>query len=360
MSKFKDVQMSIRTQTEYTDSHRFRIWSAIVEDMDLLGMGYRAYHSHIFESFRKWEAQGFEFLNPKGGRLFLDALKADDIYGFLGRKKQLPKGPKRKLETSKIAVFDAFLTAKFPKLPGFIPPGELSLVHSQMANAFNGIIDDNTVKKDNISSILAALDGIFIHNPFFASDDLEIMIRHMGETGWGIPLFFVNSRPHSGFCIVHKVYLPIRSEYFENRVIDSNDWEFPCFPVARKPHPTRRMEIDSRNQNGKNSIEIWSGIGIVIPHNYSNPMATLECILKHRESGESDISRLLIESEYERCGDDFTIPSHATTELIHNRQGVFAFLKKRAHFDRIQKIRIHSSEFADAIFEIKDKLGYEV
>ena len=61
----------IRTRTDYHPSYRFRLWVALVEDMDLLGMEYRAYHSHISESFRAWEAQGTEFRNAKDKKLNL-------------------------------------------------------------------------------------------------------------------------------------------------------------------------------------------------------------------------------------------------------------------------------------------------
>ncbi len=354
-------EKTIRTRIDYSDAQRFQIWSAIIEDMDLLGKGYRAYHTHIFESFKKWEAQAIEFQNPKGKSLFLDALKADDLYGFIGRKNQLPKGPKRKLEASKIAVLDAFLKAKFPKISSLPPSGEPPVAHAQMADAFNGLLNQGDSKNHDLTRIVEALDGIFIHSPFFADEELERMVFHMGEPGWGFPLIMVNSRPRSSYCVVHKVFLPIRSEYFEKYAIDSDYWENDYHdPEDRDLAQKIRARIDTKNQNLNDEIEVWSGAGVVVPHDYANPMVTLECILKHRLSGEPDISSLLIPSDYEKLGDPFTMPENATTELPNGRQGVFGFGKSREHFDKVAPRRMFTSDFRDAIFDLKQKLGWEV
>lgn len=362
MSKVEKAEEGIETETAYTDAHRFRIWSAIVDDMDLLGKGYRAYHTHIFESFRKWEAQGIGFFNPRGKSLYLDALKADDLYGFLGRKEQLPKGPKRKIETSKVAVLDAFLRAKFPKLSVSQPSGEAPMALAQMAEAFYGLIGEDASNKKNLSSTVRALDGIFIHSPFFADDDLEMMVHHMGKPGWGFPLIIVNGRPQSGYCVVHKVFLPIRSEYFKAYAIDGEYWDAERdFNLEHADTaPSLRMKMDSKNKNGEIEMERWSGIGAVIQHTYDNPMVTLQCHLKCRSTGKTEISALLVESEYERFGDPFTMPENGRTELIHSRQGVFGFCNSREHFDRVAERTMYTEKFRDAMFETKEKLGWEV
>ncbi|NCO04093.1 MAG: hypothetical protein GW903_07885 [Alphaproteobacteria bacterium] len=362
MSKVKKAERRISTETEYTDAHRFRIWSSIVDDMDLLGKGYRAYHTHIFESFRKWEAQGIEFFNPKGKSLYLDALKADDLYGFLGRKEQLPTGPKRKIETSKVAVLDAFLRAKFPKLLVSNPSGEAPVAHAQMAEALYGLMGKSASNNESLCRTVKALDGVFIHSPFFPDQELERMVNHMGKPGWGIPLIIVNGRPHSGYCVIHKVFMPIRSEYFKNHTIDGEHWdsEDDYIPGIDDKIPTLRMRMDSKNKTGDIAMETWSGIGVVIPHDDGNPMVTLQCHLKCQSTCEIEVSALLVESDYERLGDPFTMPQVGRTELIHNRQGVFGFCSGREHFDVLTRRMIYTSHFRDAIFEAKEKLGWEV
>lgn len=76
---FGSTNEIIETRADYTQPYRFQLWVALVEDMSLLGMGYRAYYSHVFECFRSWQSQGISFVNHKGKPLFLDALNADDV-----------------------------------------------------------------------------------------------------------------------------------------------------------------------------------------------------------------------------------------------------------------------------------------
>ena len=106
---------SIITDTDYSPQYRFRLWIALVDDMDFLGMGYRAYHSHIMRSCQEFQKTGYEFLHPRGFELNLSQLMPDDLYGFLGKSSEHPTGPARNIKVNKFAVLDAFFKVKFPE-----------------------------------------------------------------------------------------------------------------------------------------------------------------------------------------------------------------------------------------------------
>ena len=87
-----------------------------------LNMGARAYISHIGRTLDALTESGYEFLTPSGGPVITSALTYDDLYGFLGRKKDKPSGPARDLTLPKFHVLDAYFygypyhPSKFPDL----------------------------------------------------------------------------------------------------------------------------------------------------------------------------------------------------------------------------------------------------
>lgn len=70
---------TIKADLAYDQPYRFKLWLAVVEDSATLGMGFRAYFSHIRSSLDLWEKSGLFFVNAKNQRLNLDVLKADDL-----------------------------------------------------------------------------------------------------------------------------------------------------------------------------------------------------------------------------------------------------------------------------------------
>lgn len=338
----------IKTRIEYSETFRFNLWLALLEDMDFLGKGYRAYHSHMFESFKKWHAQGVEFQNARGGTLNLDALKTDDLYGFLGKKNQLPKGPKRKIENKKIAVIDAFFQRKYPTSSASFESGVDPVEVASSITSFLSSTEGDEHSANFVQDTVESLDGVLIHNPNVA-DDLELMLRMGGKNEWGIPVFILNKGPNRQSLVVHKVVLVPQTRYFETYFLDDDDYQPTLFSRLQK-----LPEVDLAE------LEVWSGVGVVTPLNTFNPLVQVDCVLRERESKQSHVSSLQVHGKRDQDSGVFKTPLTARTSMDANRSGDFFFVKDLAAFDALVPQPVHTRAFIEDVFSLKRSLGQGV
>lgn len=348
MDKSYDEKEIIKTKIEYSESFRLRVWSVLTEDMELLGKGYRAYYTHIFENFRVWETSETEFQNARGGKLNLDALKADDLYGFLGKKNQPPEGPKRKIEVSKMAVLDAFFQKKYASTARSFESGSHPIEQASVLTSFFSREDD-TLPKGGIGTIVEALDGVFLQHLPFPDEEVAKMLDNVGTPAWGIPVFMINTSASNRFVVVHKAYLPLKEGYFKDHLWDDPDQS-----------PTLRTRLSRIEADEFSDAQIWSGIGNVLPLEFDNPVVALDCMLRDRADQQPHLTSLKIFGlDTRENGGLFTAPDTALTVLSGNRHGHFGFCKDLDFFETVKPKTVYTEKFINHVFELKKALGLE-
>lgn len=337
-------QKVIRTKTDYTESYRFRLWVALIDDMDLLGMGHRAYHSHIFESHRAWEAEGIKFLNAKDQNLNLDALSKDDIYGFLGKKDQAPTGPKRKIETAKFAVLDAFFQAKYPKLTAAF---DVDTPVVELISVLRTFLAPEMAPRGTPQErfeLHRSIDGIFFPRPRFSVADLRTAKKKGEPFARTIPTFIVNARMNH--CVVHKVEFPLRVSYLRT---DSSE---------RDTLETIRPWIE---RHAPEETKIYSGIGLLNSSEHQLGDPSLACILRDRVLYRPCLTTLQIQRFYEDEKDDpYWVTDGAIESSGDDWWRYFIFCKDPNNYAKMSEEVSYSADFINDVFKFKSKLGSEV
>jgi hypothetical protein len=339
-------QKIIRTRTDYSQPYRFRLWVALVEDMALLGMGYRAYCSHIFESYRAWKAQGIEFRNAKGGTLILDALTQDDLYGFLGKTEQAPIGPKRKIELSKFSVLDAFFQVKYPTLAASFEVDTPILELVSIFHAFFSKEITTNYSEQDLLELHESIDGIYFPKPRISIAELRRAMQN-GETyKRTIPIFIVNSGAGKRYCVVHRVEFPLHSNYLRVETSEQNMMSL-LRPWLERHKPSETV--------------IHSGIGLIAPSEFGSKNPSLACILRDRVLYRPCLTNLAILRT--DIGDidetEWVISGAIESSWQYSWMG-YRFCKSLGHYATMRTEVSYSADFINDIFEMKNQLGLEV
>lgn len=265
----------IKANLAYEQPYRFKLWLAAVEDSTSLGMEFRAYLSHIRSSLHIWEKSGTAFVNVKNERLNLDALKADDLWGFLGKREQQPQGPKRYIDPIKIAVLDVYIKKKYPTLAATLSKSTISPEVAAVLRSFFNRGLASEPEADTIgpwSGIYVSLDNLDAHSILSA--------RRRGE----IPRFFVRAvmfqpSEQAEFCIAHKVIMSFKFEYINNR---HNDFA------------NLQNFLHIANHYSTKDTVIYSGIALVAYGGITNYDVRLPLMLRDRTTYEPHSSQFYI------------------------------------------------------------------
>lgn len=151
----------IMTRSKYDDTERFRLWVTLSEDIRKTGTSYRSYHSRMIDALDVATKKGAEFVNPNGSKLNLQMLSQDDLYGFLGRAKDQPNGPGRKIADTKVRIIHAYLAYTFPTIISILSDREA--IHSiAMSNShfLNGFQKPDEIK--NFAAKAKRVKGIYV------------------------------------------------------------------------------------------------------------------------------------------------------------------------------------------------------
>lgn len=240
----------------YDSLYRYRLWRACNDDMNRLGMGYRAYRMHIDSTFDALLDGGYQFHNSLGKPLVFTALSPDDLYGFLGRKINAPKGPARELTLRKIQVLDAYFHAYYPTIArAFSSRNEFSALASVGTLFFaNPEVDDISEEQ------LAAISGAYVCNEVsFEAQINSAFPSTPSEDIFRIPVIFIIHPPERSFVMVHKLLLRPKNEYFlhdtrfwkiyvkAKQLVEEHKFELPEDTIAFQGigFPARRIDDDS-------------------------------------------------------------------------------------------------------------------
>lgn len=216
-----DKKEAIKAELSYDQPYRFKLWLAVVEDSTNLGMGFRAYLSHVRSSLAIWEQSDIVFVNSKNQSLNLDALKADDLWGFLGKKDEQPQGPKRHIDASKVAVLDVYMKKRFPALAATFAKSTISPeVAAVLRSFFSG-----GLSSEPEADFIEPWSGIYISADHLDAQSI-LRARRIGE----IPKFVVRAvmfRPSARpeFCVAHKIILPFIPDYMNDGGRNIEEWK---------------------------------------------------------------------------------------------------------------------------------------
>jgi len=193
-----------QAEEQYDRNYRARVWKSLWEDREKLGMGYRAYHSHMFTNFEFWASRGYKFLNAHGGEINIDELKPDDLNGFLGKRSEVSAGPARQITHNKLSVIDVYFKAKYPALAvTFSQTGavsSLSDVLSQFFYKHNVDRVENTVSEN--SGVYLLYDGDF-------RDKIsDLHLGNLSDSIEYIPAYKIVGDASQQRIFVHKALFP--------------------------------------------------------------------------------------------------------------------------------------------------------
>ncbi|WP_113154826.1 hypothetical protein [Nitratireductor sp. OM-1] len=261
---------TITAESNYSPEYRFRLWQALVDDISLLKVGYRAYYSHMMRSFRDWKSGGVKFVHPNGAPINLDELTRDDLYGFLGKEHQRPLGPSRNIHHFKFAVIDVFFKTKYPVVArAFADDGLLESL-GKVATMFYG--------QANIDG-----DGSSYSNSLIIHDQLEgVYVRE--SVSWNkiykdthISAYIIKNSESPFYAKIKKLYFPTEeiciasakskaenvnwAEYNNSRIIT---YDGICFPNAIKsgePNLTCMMRDVVEYTSYTSSIQLSASYG---------------------------------------------------------------------------------------------------
>lgn len=338
---------TVRTRAEYSLSFRFRLWIALVEDMDLLNMGYRAYHSHIFESFSTWRSGGVNFENSRGRELNIDALKIDDVYGFRGKREQAPLGPKRNIEPAKLSVLHAFFSKKYPELAAsFDKNAPISELTTILRSFYTNELDANFSSND-LSDICRLSDGIYLPCISITANGIRRAMKEGRPFLRTVPIFFVCSGLKRDSCIVHKVEFPFRGSYLKQDSIDYED--FARLKTWMDRHAAQETQI-------------YSGVGIPAASEFQSGNPSLLCVLRDRVlySPCTSTLEILRMEEGEDLEDPYWITVGAREKSGDDIWRSFLFCQGGKHYDMIKNDICFSADFITDLIDLKTSLGMEI
>ncbi len=199
-----------------------------------------------------------QFLNAKSEPLWIEALKADDLWGFLGKRDNEPSGPKRKIQADRLAILDVYFKKKFPNIALAFGKKDVSLELSNTIKFFYPSI----VSNDQFAEKFKNWSGLYISQSELAS----VVINR--ESPAGYPYKFIVSAmilqyiEERKYFIAHKIDMPLRLKYLNEDSLGKN---------------LIKSVADTLKRGTKDETVIFSGIGLA-----SNSGKELVCMLRDR------------------------------------------------------------------------------
>lgn len=275
----------IDTLVRYSPKYRFELWVAIQSEMRELGItGHRSFYKHLMRSFDAWKSRGIVFSNANGNTLVIEALKEDDIYGFLGAKKDSPTGPSRAIDDRKVAIIDAYFKASNSRRS--ITHGDETSLHSLLTSFESFFASPNDrISEPRVAEVASRFEGVFSQSPSLvleqvaAFNDLslpEMMTARRKLLIHAIRIFNLNPLPIGTFKNVYygvqRISLPIHRDYFR----PDQHGESAVESVQQSPAFLTRST----------AVRVHTGIAIVSISPSSRHDLSLVCLMRDRTTLE--------------------------------------------------------------------------
>lgn len=203
-----------------TEAYRYQAWRALWEDCTVLGMGYRAYHSHMMDTLVLAEKRGVKLKNPKGENLQISALTRDDLKGFLGRKNLLATGPGLRLTPQKFWVVNVFAKLRHPECVSYLD--QERLFSSLLASARTYFLKPGNVAR-SVNPILRWSAGAYV--PTMKKEMLPSLLAdenfHVGMLTLPAYIIYFDARSlifksDIEYCLFKKFEFPITRDKLKN------------------------------------------------------------------------------------------------------------------------------------------------
>lgn len=241
-----------------SETYRFQVWRTLWEDCVILGMGYRAYHSHMLDALTLAKKRGVELKNPKGEELQLSALTRDDLKGFLGKKSPVATGPGHRLSLPKFWVIDVFIKLQHPECAAFLDQEKLFALLLSTARSYYRNPDEAATYLNVTARSVA---GIYV--PTMKKGMLRSLLREsqFHERMLTIPVYIVYFDARSSafsdnvdHCLIRKFTFPLTRDKLvsgDGIWYDVGDYE----------------RLKAKHGFGEDRVaEYFEGLGLFSPH----------------------------------------------------------------------------------------------
>lgn len=273
-------QEQVRAELAYSETYRFRLWIAVLEESSALGMGFRAFRSHVRRSLKLWSDAGTVFLSFKGGALNLDALTDDDLWGFLGKKDERPQGPKRHIQAQKLAVLDVFFKKQYPALARLFGAEQISNeLTANLAMFFTAA--NQTSNEAKRLAAFEAIEGVYVQKLV----QIEPPDKHNAfldpRYQFIVAVFMFSLDKSSGRCAAHKIELPLRSSFITP---EGSHWRSDEFMSHLE-----RFSISE--------TVVYSGIALISKPRFNQAIMQLSCILRDRTTYDPHLAMFVVSGD---------------------------------------------------------------
>jgi len=208
------LAMEIRTEAGYSDTLRFQLWRAAVDDSVALGMSYRVYHTHIHATLTYSRSKGTRIVSASGEPLVFRNLYQDDLWGFLGKGGNERIGPQRRISDPKIAVLDAYFKVKYPILAASFGKTNISFEFSSILKLFFASTEDFLIKND---AELDKINGLYLSKARVKSSP---ELKRGKPTLFTASAFIVRRRPYNDYIALHKISIPLTVKDLADSVLN--------------------------------------------------------------------------------------------------------------------------------------------
>lgn len=342
-SQTRDV---IVAELTYAETYRYRLWLAAVEDSATLGMGFRAYYAHVLASLDLWKKAGTDFLNGRGGPLSPDILKVDDLWGFFGKKEDNPKGPQRRIQDGKLAVLDAYFKKKYPELASSFSKKVITLELSSILRSFYSATDDGNFFSADSEDLLQSICGVYIKPPLIDLRYIRAKLKDGGSVKLTINVIMLSQDAASNNCIVHILYVPLRSEYISEKSMElGKAGELGDVLAHHSPPET----------------VVLSGLGLIAGKRISGDRISVSSFLRDRVTYEPYLTNIdVVRHEYD-YPDSKYITKYLFEGYNYGNSNNFIYCGNKTNdLEQLLDISGCSEKFLDYIFDKYHLLGAEV
>ena len=335
----------VKSRSSYDEVYRFRLWQRAVEDANELGLGYRAYCSHVKNSVAAWLSQGAKITDWKGHPINVDVLSESDMWGFLGRDRNNAKRPERRIGTAKIAVIDVYfqklLWDSEAELNYENDISGLALAVRSFFSGGAGLSDlDQITDKD-----LDTITGVYIPDLTSAGSGAEISRGLSTDLYKSPPVLFIDRPEGEHYFVIHRLLTPILPEHLTDEKI-----------LSDRILDVRRWLTHQKSKNAS----IHSGVATVINRTPEQNGLAMYCLLRHRTLYAPDFFSIYVRNfEFERDGRK----THVNAAMEYRGENISWVYKGSQGIENIEKICYDAGfndSYAKYLTNLFETLGVEV
>jgi hypothetical protein len=217
-----DQSRVIVARAVYDETVRFGLWKLIADDIRIVGCGYRQYYNVMIAELIQARKQGWRIQHQNGNNIVFECLASDDLYGFLGKNKNRPTGPSRRLSLDKMKVLDCYMYLKYPRLSRSYD-GQRNVHELAMMNI--ELLHGESPDMERWTKLLSTMGGIYL-----AIDGFVDGFNHHGHVIFGahnIIGFSLHPAKNCPYMTAHFFIIPNHPSYIkkDSSIFKQINWE---------------------------------------------------------------------------------------------------------------------------------------